>query len=128
MKILIPRLNLFSGHKATTSAKCCLIEFVAPLQQICHLRKLVNPALLQQICRHRELVIPHCCSKHAAFGREGSHVIRELPKNTLNKDWNRNRKEDLITAFNPGWKFLNKELFGKWPPDNLFHRKDSYLE
>ena len=44
------------------------------------------------------------------------------------KDWNRNRKEALITAFNPGWRFLNEELFGKWPPDNLFHRKDSYLE
>ena len=44
------------------------------------------------------------------------------------KDWNRNRKETLITAFNPGWKFLNEELFGKWPPDNLFHRKDFYLD
>src|ERR1700704_6486925 len=41
------------------------------------------------------------------------------------KDWNRKRKEALITAFNPGWRFLNEELFGKWPPDNLFHRKDS---
>jgi putative endonuclease len=44
------------------------------------------------------------------------------------KDWNRKRKEALITAFNPGWRFLNEELFSKWPPDNLFHRKDSYLQ
>jgi putative endonuclease len=43
------------------------------------------------------------------------------------KDWNRKRKEALINAFNPGWRFLNEELFGKWPPDNLFHRKDSFL-
>jgi hypothetical protein len=42
------------------------------------------------------------------------------------KDWNRKRKEALITAFNPDWKFLNEELFGKWPPDKLFHRGDRY--
>ena len=42
------------------------------------------------------------------------------------KDWNRKRKELLITSFNPEWKFLNEELFEKWPPDNISHRKDSY--
>lgn len=33
------------------------------------------------------------------------------------KGWSRNKKEELINAFNPDWKFLNEEIFGKWPPD-----------
>ena len=41
------------------------------------------------------------------------------------KDWNRKRKDALVTAFNPGWEFLNEKLFGKWPPEKLFHRGDS---
>jgi putative endonuclease len=44
------------------------------------------------------------------------------------KNWRRSRKEKLITEFNPDWDFLNEKLFGKWPPDKLFHRKDSFLE
>ncbi|MBI5916950.1 MAG: GIY-YIG nuclease family protein [Bacteroidetes bacterium] len=33
------------------------------------------------------------------------------------KSWTREKKEALITDFNPEWKFLNIELCGKWPPD-----------
>ncbi len=40
------------------------------------------------------------------------------------KGWRRSKKEALISSFNPGWKFLNEEVCGKWPPDRLFHRKD----
>ena len=40
------------------------------------------------------------------------------------KGWRRSKKEALINEFNPDWKFLNEEVCGKWPPDNLFHRKD----
>jgi putative endonuclease len=32
------------------------------------------------------------------------------------KDWNRPLKEQLITEFNPSWKFLNSEIMD-WPPD-----------
>ncbi len=35
------------------------------------------------------------------------------------KGWTREKKENLITGFNPEWKFLNEELFGKWPPDEI---------
>ena len=31
------------------------------------------------------------------------------------KDWNRNKKEELINSMNPEWKFLNDELI-EWPP------------
>ena len=40
------------------------------------------------------------------------------------KKWNRKKKELLISNLNPDWKFLNVELFGEWPPRQLFNRKD----
>jgi putative endonuclease len=40
------------------------------------------------------------------------------------KKWPRPEKDRLIIEFNPNWEPLNAELFDKWPPDNLFHRKD----
>lgn len=38
------------------------------------------------------------------------------------KGWKRFKKEELIKAFNPEYKLLNEELFGKWPPANLDSR------
>ena len=32
------------------------------------------------------------------------------------KGWSRKKKEQLIESFNPEWKFLNFEIFQKWPP------------
>ena len=42
------------------------------------------------------------------------------------KKWRREKKEQLISSFNPERKSLNKELFGAWPlPEKeLYHRKD----
>ena len=38
------------------------------------------------------------------------------------KSWLRIKKDQLISDFNPGWIFLNKEILGEWPPANNFHR------
>ncbi len=40
------------------------------------------------------------------------------------KKWSRQKKDRLITGFNPRWEPLNSELFDQWPPGKLFHRKD----
>ena len=40
------------------------------------------------------------------------------------KKWNRKKKEDLIAALNPEWKFLNFQLYPTWPPADLLHRKN----
>lgn len=40
------------------------------------------------------------------------------------KGWLRIKKDRLITEFNHDWKFLNKDIFEKWPPNEIFHRKD----
>ena len=42
------------------------------------------------------------------------------------KGWSRKKKEELIKAFNPSWKFLNHELLGEWPPTNPIHRRNAY--
>ena len=39
------------------------------------------------------------------------------------KGWLRIKKNNLIENFNPGWKFLNEELLGEWPPSDDYHRK-----
>jgi putative endonuclease len=38
------------------------------------------------------------------------------------KNWRREKKMKLIAEMNPGLKFLNEELFGKWPPEELTDR------
>ena len=40
------------------------------------------------------------------------------------KNWPRKKKEELIAGCNPKWEILNGELFDKWPPEDLYHRKD----
>ena len=40
------------------------------------------------------------------------------------KGWRRSKKVELINSFNPEWKFLNEELFEKWPPEDLYHRRN----
>ena len=38
------------------------------------------------------------------------------------KGWRREKKMELIAQMNPELKFLNEELFGKWPPEELTER------
>lgn len=40
------------------------------------------------------------------------------------KGWLRIKKNNLITNFNPEWKFLNEELLGEWPPNKIYHRNE----
>jgi putative endonuclease len=37
----------------------------------------------------------------------------------------REKKDKLIGTTNPQREFLNKELLGEWPPENMYHRKDN---
>jgi predicted GIY-YIG superfamily endonuclease len=39
------------------------------------------------------------------------------------KGWRREKKMQMIAEMNPSLQFLNKEIFGKWPPDELPSRK-----
>ena len=38
------------------------------------------------------------------------------------KGWRKEKKLELIRAFNPEFTFLNEELFGAWPPRELASR------
>ena len=38
------------------------------------------------------------------------------------KGWRREKKMELIARMNPGLKYVNKEIFGKWPPEELTER------
>ena len=58
------------------------------------------------------------------FYESSDYVNNAIKREKEIKGWRRSKKEQLINAFNPEWKFLNVELFGKWPPDDLFHRRN----
>lgn len=38
------------------------------------------------------------------------------------KKWRREKKKNLIDTMNPNRNFLNEEVLGEWPPQNLYHR------
>ncbi|MEQ8579337.1 MAG: GIY-YIG nuclease family protein [Balneola sp.] len=42
------------------------------------------------------------------------------------KGKSRKWKEELISTFNPDWKFLNKEIVGEWPPKKVL--EDPYFQ
>ena len=58
------------------------------------------------------------------------YVYDAISREKQIKGWSRKKKENLIKSKNPNWEFLNKKLFGKWPPDqrNQVSRKDNYLD
>lgn len=51
------------------------------------------------------------------FYEEYYSILDAISREKEIKGWRRSKKTDLISSFNPEWKFLNDELFGEWPPD-----------
>ena len=56
------------------------------------------------------------------FYEKHTYINDAITREKEIKGWNRSKKETLINGFNPEWMFLNKELFGKWPPDETTTR------
>ena len=55
------------------------------------------------------------------------YVLNSIERENQLKGWRRDKKENLIRAFNPNWNFLNSEIL-EWPPQDPFHRGDLYQE
>ena len=81
-------------------------------------------------------IIEHCLSKgktETFAGRYNYHQLiyyvffkytnKAIAREKGLKKWSRQKKQDLITVFNPKWNNLHYALFDKWPPRALFHRK-----
>lgn len=51
------------------------------------------------------------------------YVNNAIARENEIKAWRREKKMQLIAEMNPSVKFLNKEIFGKWPPDKLPERR-----
>jgi putative endonuclease len=51
------------------------------------------------------------------------YVNNAIARENEIKSWRREKKMQLIAEMNPSLKFLNEEVFGKWPPDELPERK-----
>jgi len=51
------------------------------------------------------------------------YVNNAIARENEIKAWRREKKMQLIAEMNPSLKFLNKEIFGKWLPDELHERR-----
>ena len=53
----------------------------------------------------------YCLLYYETYGKPDHAIEREKEI----KDWNRKKKEELIKAVNPKWRFLNEDVT-LWPP------------
>jgi putative endonuclease len=60
---------------------------------------------------------------YLVYYEKSQYVLNTIAREKEIKGWRRSKKEALINAFNPGWKFLNADIFGKWPPEIGCHRR-----
>lgn len=59
------------------------------------------------------------------FYESSGYINNVIAREKEIKGWRRSKKSDLIKSFNPELKFLNEELIGNWPPDEIIaHRKN----
>lgn len=54
------------------------------------------------------------------------YVNDAIARETEIKGWSRAKKNTLISADNPEWRFYNETIFEQWPPRavDLVHRRD----
>src|SRR5690348_8528941 len=58
------------------------------------------------------------------YFEEFDDVLKAIRREKEVKKWGRQKKVTLINSSNPEWKFLNYQLFDRWPPPDAYHRKD----
>ena len=63
----------------------------------------------------------HCFN--LVYFEHSKYVNNSIAREKEIKGWLRTKKEELISEFNPEWKFLNDEIM-EWPPIDPFHRED----
>jgi putative endonuclease len=56
------------------------------------------------------------------YFEQHSYINDAISREKEIKGWRRNRKMTLIEGMNPELKFVNDEIFGKWPPAELTKR------
>lgn len=64
----------------------------------------------------------NCC--YLVFYEDYKFINDAIDREKEIKGWLRQKKDNLISTFNPEWKFLNEQVLGEWPPANPQHRKD----
>jgi putative endonuclease len=58
------------------------------------------------------------------FYEAHQYILNAIAREKEIKGWSRAKKLAMVQSFNPEMIFLNKEVLGKWPPDEVSHRKD----
>ena len=56
------------------------------------------------------------------YYEEFTYINNAIAREKQIKGWRREKKLDLIRAVNPSLRFLNVDIFGKWPPEDMARR------
>ena len=56
------------------------------------------------------------------YFEEFQNINTAISRETELKKWSRSKKEKLISTKNPEWFFLNVNICGCWPPENINKR------
>jgi len=59
------------------------------------------------------------------YYEEFKYITDAIAREKELKKWSRDKKHKLIESMNTRWVPLNAELFDKWPPRDMYHRKDT---
>ena len=66
----------------------------------------------------------HYHTYYLLFYEHHQYINNAIAREKEIKKWRREKKMNLIQDFNPGLEFLNKTLFGSWPPENSKRRSN----
>jgi putative endonuclease len=61
---------------------------------------------------------------YLVYYEDYKYVNEAIEREKEIKGWRRSKKDELIKTLNAEMHFLNIDLFGKWPPDNMFSRSE----
>jgi putative endonuclease len=56
------------------------------------------------------------------YFEDSEYILNIIAREKEIKGWSRKKKLELIKTYNPTFRFLNEEVFGEWPPNEVRHR------
>jgi len=75
----------------------------------------VTNDLKRRLHEHENRLLPGFSKKYnchyTLYYEHFTHIEHAIDREKEIKKWRREKKEKLISSFNPGWKFLNEEIY-----------------
>jgi len=104
----------------------CYYVYILTNQNKTVLYTRVTNSLQQRVTEHYKVGLKTFAGKYNTYWllyfEATKYIKNAIAREKEIKGWSRQKKMDLINTMNPELKFLNEEVFGKWPPEEIVHR------